>query len=119
MQDERSQLDSFVRYPLFFFAWNTASHVQDNEQSPEKRAFTKQELQNFFDHADDQLSLIAASKKKGWLPAPTEPSVVQHSGNCLLSEFLKIQNLYELVKRSRHLNPFRPIPGVIGTHNAG
>lgn len=52
-----------------FFAWNTAVHVQDNEQVPEKRPFTKRELQDFFDHADDQVTLIANSKKKGWLPA--------------------------------------------------
>jgi integrase/recombinase XerD len=52
-----------------FFEWNTAAHVQDNEQSPQKRAFTKQELQELFDHADDQVSLIAASGRKGWLPA--------------------------------------------------
>ena len=31
-----------------FFEWNTAAHVQDNEQSPAKRAFTKRELQDFF-----------------------------------------------------------------------
>jgi len=52
-----------------FFDWNTAAHVQDNEQSPAKRAFTKRELQHFFDHADDQVPLIAASGRKGWLPA--------------------------------------------------
>ncbi|MDV6979854.1 tyrosine-type recombinase/integrase [Mycobacterium intracellulare] len=52
-----------------FFEWNSAAHVQDNEQSPEKRAFTKAELQDFFDHADDQVALIAASGRKGWLPA--------------------------------------------------
>jgi integrase/recombinase XerD len=52
-----------------FFEWNTAAHVQDNEQSPTKRAFTKNELQDFFDHADDQVALIAASARKGWLPA--------------------------------------------------
>jgi integrase/recombinase XerD len=52
-----------------FFDWNTAAHVQDNEQSPAKRAFTKRELQDFFDHADDQVSLIAASGRKGWRPA--------------------------------------------------
>jgi integrase/recombinase XerD len=52
-----------------FFDWNTAVHVQDNEQSPAKRAFTKRELQDFFDHADDQVPLIAASGRKGWLPA--------------------------------------------------
>jgi integrase/recombinase XerD len=52
-----------------FFEWNTASHVQDNAQPPAKRAFTKRELQDFFDHADDQVALIAASARKGWLPA--------------------------------------------------
>ncbi|SKU05518.1 site-specific recombinase XerD [Mycobacteroides abscessus subsp. massiliense] len=57
-----------------FFAWNTAAHVQDNEQDPKKRPFTKQELQDFFDHADDQVTLIANSKKKGWLPAYLFPS---------------------------------------------
>jgi site-specific recombinase XerD len=51
------------------FEWNTAAHVQDNEQSPAKRAFTKNELQDFFDHADDKVTLIAASARKGWLPA--------------------------------------------------
>jgi integrase/recombinase XerD len=43
--------------------------VQDNEQTPEKRAFTKAELQDFFDHADDQVARVAASGRKGWLPA--------------------------------------------------
>lgn len=47
-----------------FFAWNTATHVQDNEQDPEKRPFTKQELQDFFDHANDQVTLIANSRRR-------------------------------------------------------
>lgn len=51
------------------FEWNTAAHVQDNEQSPAKRAFTKNELQDFFDHADDKVTLIAASARKGWITA--------------------------------------------------
>ena len=51
-----------------FFEWNTAAHVQDNEQSPTS-APSRSELQDFFDHADDQVSLIAASGRKGWLPA--------------------------------------------------
>lgn len=57
------------------FEWNTAAHVQDNEQSPTKRAFTKRELQDFFDHADDQVSLIAASTRKGWLPADRDAAM--------------------------------------------
>ena len=52
-----------------FLEWNTAVHVQDNEQSPTKRAFTKRELQDYLDHADDQVALIAAPARKGWLPA--------------------------------------------------
>jgi hypothetical protein len=40
----------FGSYPAqVFFDWNTAAHVQDNEQFPVKRAFTKSELQDFFD----------------------------------------------------------------------
>ena len=61
--------DSVATPAQVFFEWNTATHVQDNEQSPAKRAFTKRELQDFFDHADDQVALIAASGCKGWLPA--------------------------------------------------
>jgi integrase/recombinase XerD len=52
-----------------FFEWNTAAHVQDNEQTPAKRAFTKTELQLLFDHADTQVETIAATGRKGWLPA--------------------------------------------------
>ena len=48
-----------------FFEWNTATHVQDNEHSPAKRAFTKRELQDFFDHADDQVALIAGLGTQG------------------------------------------------------
>ncbi|MGI5200359.1 hypothetical protein ACQEU6_01915 [Spirillospora sp. CA-108201] len=34
--------------------WNTAVHVQDDESDPAKRAFTHNELQTFFDYADEQ-----------------------------------------------------------------
>ena len=36
---------------------------------PTKPAFTKQELQDFFDNADDRVSAGADSGRKGWLPA--------------------------------------------------
>lgn len=52
-----------------FFDWNTASHAQEYEGRPAKRPFTKAELQMLFDHADDQVELIAASGKKGWKAA--------------------------------------------------
>ncbi|MFC7641969.1 tyrosine-type recombinase/integrase [Streptosporangium lutulentum] len=36
--------------------WNAAAHVQEIEARPEKRAFTIDELQDFFDYADDQVT---------------------------------------------------------------
>ena len=62
--------DSVATPAQVFFEWNTATHVQDNEQSPAKRAFTKPELQDFLDHADDQVALIAASGR-AWCAAKT------------------------------------------------
>ncbi len=49
--------------------WNTAVHVQDAEADPVKRAFTVDELQALFDHADDQVGRIRGAGRKGWLPA--------------------------------------------------
>ena len=56
-----------------FFEWNTATHVQDNEQSPDQTARSpRQELQDFFDHADDQVALIAArDARAGCRPTAT------------------------------------------------
>ena len=44
-------------------------HVQGNESRPEKRAFTIDELQEFFDYADEQVTRARDSGRKGWLPA--------------------------------------------------
>lgn len=49
--------------------WNSAVHVQDNESRPAKRAFTIDELQQFFDYADEQVTRARDSGRKGWLPA--------------------------------------------------
>ena len=49
--------------------WNTAVHVQQAEGDPIKRAFTIDELQAFFDHADGEVARIRAAGRKGWLPA--------------------------------------------------
>ena len=48
---------------------NTAVHVQDAEPDPVRREFTRDELQTFFDHADDQVERIRAAGRKGWLAA--------------------------------------------------
>jgi integrase/recombinase XerD len=51
------------------FEWNTATHVQESESGTDKRAFTKSELQAFFDRADDESDRIARLHRKGWLPS--------------------------------------------------
>lgn len=48
--------------------WNTAVHVQQAEGDPVKRAFTLDELQAFFDHADGQVRRVRGRGRKGWLP---------------------------------------------------
>jgi site-specific recombinase XerD len=48
--------------------WNTAVHVQEAEGDPSKRAFTVDELQAFFDHADEQVRRVRGRGRKGWLP---------------------------------------------------
>jgi site-specific recombinase XerD len=60
----------FGSYPIqICHEWNTAIHVQDAEADAGKRAFTRDELQAFFDHADEQVGRIRGRGRKGWLPA--------------------------------------------------
>jgi len=49
--------------------WNAAEHVQDAEGDPAKRAFTREELQAFFDHLDGRVAQIRSAGRKGWLSA--------------------------------------------------
>jgi site-specific recombinase XerD len=49
--------------------WNTAVHLADSEAEPSKRAFTRGELQAFFDHCDEEVARKRARGRKGWLPA--------------------------------------------------
>jgi site-specific recombinase XerD len=49
--------------------WNTILHLNDYEGDPEARPFTREELQRFLDHADDQVERALASKRKGALAA--------------------------------------------------
>lgn len=62
--------DRFGTHPVqIIHEWNTAVHVADSEADPKKRAFTRAELQAFFDHADEQVDRKRAEGRKGWLPA--------------------------------------------------
>lgn len=52
-----------------FHEWNTVAHLSDYEGSPEARPFSREELQGFFDYADDRVAVAASSKHKGALTA--------------------------------------------------
>jgi DNA-binding transcriptional ArsR family regulator len=49
--------------------WNTIAHVNQYEGRPEARAFTRAELQRFFDYADDQVERAVRNRRKGALVA--------------------------------------------------
>ena len=57
-------------------------HVQQAEGDPVKRAFTLNELQAFFDHADDQVARIRAAGRKGWLPAFRDATLFKIAYGC-------------------------------------
>jgi len=52
-----------------FHEWNTAVHRGETEARPDRRPMSRDELQAFFDHADDQVARIAGGGRKGWLAA--------------------------------------------------
>lgn len=63
-------LEQFGSHPVqVCHDWNSARHVQEAESNPTKRAFSRSELQRFFDHADSEVDRIAASGRKGWRAA--------------------------------------------------
>ena len=49
--------------------WNTIAHLNEYEGSPEARPFSREELQRFFDYADEQVDCAARAKRKGALAA--------------------------------------------------
>jgi hypothetical protein len=52
-----------------FHEWNTARHTSDHEARPQVRPFTREELQGFFDFADDQVARARKLGRKGWVSA--------------------------------------------------
>ena len=56
----------FGTYPVqVVHEWNAAVHVQEAEGDPSKRAFTRDELQAFFDWADDQVGRRPRGRAQG------------------------------------------------------
>jgi len=55
--------------------WNTISHLNGYEGSPEARPFTREELQRFLDYADDQVERAVRSGRKGALAAYRDATI--------------------------------------------
>jgi site-specific recombinase XerD len=55
--------------------WNTIAHLNHYEGDPEARPFTRDELQMFFDYADEQVERAASSGRKGALAAYRDATV--------------------------------------------
>ena len=63
------------QYPIpISHEWNTISHL-GYEGRPEARPFTREEMQRFLDHADEQVDLAASSKYKGALAAYRDATI--------------------------------------------
>jgi hypothetical protein len=55
--------------------WNTIAHLNNYEGRPEARPFTREELQQFFDYADDQVERAVRAKPKGALAAYRDATI--------------------------------------------
>jgi site-specific recombinase XerD len=69
-------LESFGTAPVAIcHEWNTIAHLNDYEGSPEARPFTREELQRFFDYADEQVERAVRAGRKGALAAYRDVTV--------------------------------------------
>jgi integrase len=60
----------FGTYPVqICHEWNTVGHVADYEGRPTNRPLSREELQVFFDAADERVVRIRRQGRKGWLAA--------------------------------------------------
>ena len=59
-------LARFGTHPVqICFESNTTAHLVDYEGSPDRRPMTREELQRFFDYADDRVDQAVRSGRKG------------------------------------------------------
>jgi site-specific recombinase XerD len=62
--------ETFGTHPVAIcHEWNTVAHLSDYEGDPGRRPLTRDELQRFFDYADEQVERAVRSKRKGALAA--------------------------------------------------
>ncbi|MER6523024.1 site-specific integrase [Streptomyces sp. NPDC001553] len=71
-------LRHFGTHPVHVvYDWNAATHADEAEGEPERRAFTRPELEAFFDHADEEVLRVRGKDRKGWLPAVRDAALLK------------------------------------------
>jgi integrase/recombinase XerC len=90
--------------------WNTTAHLTDYEADPRRRPFTREELQRFFDYADDQVDLATHHGRKGALAAYRDATLFK----VIYGWGLRRTESTQLDIADWHRNPHAPELGTFG-----
>ena len=103
--------DMFGEHPVqVCHEWNTAAHLVDYEGDPGRRPFTRQEIQDFLDCADDRVETTRRSRRKGTLPAYRDTTMFK----VMYGWGLRINELCHLEVVDLHRNSHAPELGQWG-----
>lgn len=90
--------------------WNTAVHVEEDESRPSRRPLSRNEIQLFLDHADEQVDRAARSGRKGALAAYRDATVFK----VLYGWGLRVNEACRLDRHDFYRNPEAPELGQFG-----
>lgn len=90
--------------------WNTAAHLVDYEGDPGRRPFTRKEIQEFLDCADERVEKARKSRRKGALGAYRDATMFK----TMYGWGLRINELCRLEIADMYRNPHAPELGRCG-----
>lgn len=90
--------------------WNTVAHLAEFEGRPGNRPLSPEELQGFFDYADEQVTAVRGRGRKGWLPAFRDATLFK----VLYGWGLRRQEAARLERADLARNPKAPEFGELG-----
>lgn len=103
--------DMFGEHPVqICHEWNTVAHLVDYEGDPGRRPFTRKEVQDFLDCADEQVEKARKSRRKGTLPAYRDTTMFK----VMYGWGLRINELCRLEVADMHRNSHAPELGQAG-----
>ncbi|WP_029892904.1 tyrosine-type recombinase/integrase [Nocardia brasiliensis] len=71
-------LERFGTHPVqICFEWNTRAHLANYEGNPDRRPMTREEVQQLFDYADDQVDVVLRRHRKGALSAYRDATLLK------------------------------------------